>query len=152
MTGNPPLLPLLDAEEVVARLRSMAPSIRHVEAIPDLATAQDILSVAPSAWVIPASMAADRGPIDAQVVSQTVEFVFAIVLAIPMRPHELGEGGSTELLRVQQQSMAALLGWYPSHAQAPTWYVRGDITGYNPDILWWEDLYATQIDIHQSRT
>lgn len=144
-------VPLLDLQEVIDRIRAQCPGLTYVEDIIDLGAAQEHQVGAPAVWVLPAPDEAESSDVDAMLVSQTINVSWVILIAIQNYPHTHGAGGSRELRTIRQWLMSALLGWYPTAAERGAWYLRGAPVSYSDNLLWWEESYATEIRIHQSR-
>lgn len=74
---------------------------------------------------------------------QAVRHHVSVVAAVRNVRDPRGEAADAELLSLRQEVMAALLGWIPPDCQTPVEYAHGRRLGFDDQVLWWGDVFAT---------
>lgn len=128
---------------IIDRLSDEVHTFKIVGGAAQFERAIEGLTGTPAAFVLPANDAADASPFMSQVVEQTVNVEFVVVLAVRNLADDEGAAATESIEPVRESVRAALLGWPPSTEHYGCEYRGGSLQAFDNGILWWADTYRT---------
>lgn len=127
---------VLDADNRSPLIRDVSggASLTQLSAEPDRLAAN-------RAFVAPASTTAEgAGSGNAQVVRREM----LVVVALRDPTDRLGADGASDMERVVEATIQALVGWRPPNAISPVVFQRGSVLDFRAKSLWWQMLFSAK--------
>lgn len=130
--------------EIAARLEAQVATLNQVGGAAEFEAASLAKPRAtPAAFVIP--VGEDPAPSDvANIVIQRVRVSLGVVWAVRNVASADGAPALADLETVRAAGQAALLGWAPANAE-PLERGAGRLLAFRDGVLWWQDIYQTNI-------
>lgn len=134
---------LFDSTLIEARLTAQVSDLRKISGAVDFAAAEPELRQVPAAFVIETANRPGPSRTGTQVVSQSNEIRFGVIIAAQNLRDVRGAAAKAALKTLREAVMTALLGWPPNNDYDPCTYGSGRLLQMNNQVLWWQDDYLT---------
>jgi hypothetical protein len=140
----------MNAPELIDRLKSQCPALKHVAGAADFATAEKLVRhQLPAAFVIPLVEEATPNAYATMAVSQRVTQRFGVILAVSNLRDLGGEAAINDLTNLRPSVLTALLGWQPDAGSDLVEFAGGRLLTLSEQVLWWQDDYRSAITIRK---
>lgn len=134
---------MLDLDIWQARLESQNDLKKIGQAVDIDATRRDLKAM-PAAYLVPGRDTPVRNDLLDAEVGQLITAEVLVIFAVENAGAKTGARNVSQLNTLRQQVLNRLLGWQPGDADDAIEYAGGRLLGFENQVLWWGDTYATQ--------
>ena len=137
---------MLDINLWIARLRTQLDNtvVKTIGGAANIAAVQSDLKAAPGIFILPGAQT--PGPNElANGVSQLVVVSIGVLFAVRNVADAKGAAGHNALSPLVVSVKDLFLGWQPVDALRPVEYAGGELVDYSELVLWWQEIYTTEI-------